>query len=254
MDEKDEVGGGLLLLFAALAALAGLAAWHFFKPAAPAALPAAPAPAAPAPAVSSEPLPALEESDAWTRGKAAGLSTDPRFAEWLKPENLLQRWAAATAIVGDGKVPGDALSFLRPKRKFAVRREGGLAYADPKSWERYDAAADVFASLDAKAAAAFFAAARPLIDQAWAGLGGGPGALDGVGRAAKELLAAPSADGAALKPAEKGIGWVYADPALEGRSPAQKQLMRMGPRNQAKVQAKVRELALALGVPEASLK
>ena len=38
------------------------------------------------------------------------------------------------------------------------------------------------------------------------------------------------------------------DPALENLAPAQKQLMRMGPRNTKIIQAKLREIATALGI------
>ena len=40
----------------------------------------------------------------------------------------------------------------------------------------------------------------------------------------------------------------FADPALEALSPAQKQLLRLGPGNARRVQAKLRELAPALGL------
>ena len=43
--------------------------------------------------------------------------------------------------------------------------------------------------------------------------------------------------------------WAFSDPAVERLSPAQKHLVRMGPDNAALVQAKLRELADALGVP-----
>jgi hypothetical protein len=48
-----------------------------------------------------------------------------------------------------------------------------------------------------------------------------------------------------------GIGYAYADPRLEGLSPPQKQLLRMGPENVKAIQAKLREIAsfLQLSVP-----
>jgi hypothetical protein len=46
-----------------------------------------------------------------------------------------------------------------------------------------------------------------------------------------------------------GVGYAFADPRDEGLTPAQKQLLRMGPGNARIVQAKLREIALALGIP-----
>ena len=47
------------------------------------------------------------------------------------------------------------------------------------------------------------------------------------------------------------IGFRYADPTLEALTPAQKQFLRIGPRNVRLVQGKLRELgtALAAGAP-----
>jgi hypothetical protein len=45
------------------------------------------------------------------------------------------------------------------------------------------------------------------------------------------------------------VVYEYADPKLEALSPAQKALLRMGPRNVPRVQAKLRELAAALRSP-----
>jgi hypothetical protein len=44
-----------------------------------------------------------------------------------------------------------------------------------------------------------------------------------------------------------------ADERLESLSPAQKQLFRMGPRNVKIIQAKLRDIALYLGIPQNKL-
>ena len=259
-------------LFAGAAAfvlLVGAGAWFFVVKAPPPAPEPAPAPASVddvANAVvkdtaavsifwSSSGYPALEESDDWVRTNAGALSKDARFQEWLKNSNLLQRWAAAVNMVARGAVPQDALSFLRPRRKFVPLEKDDRYFLDPRSYARYDGIADAFASIDPKAAGEFFTRARPLIDKAWSGLGEpGGGVVDALGRAARVLLEAPVLpDRAELRPSDKGIVYQFVDDALEGRSAAQKQLMRMGPRNQRKVQAQVRALALAAGVPAARL-
>jgi hypothetical protein len=51
----------------------------------------------------------------------------------------------------------------------------------------------------------------------------------------------------------KGIGYRFADPNLERLTPAQKQLLRAGPRNVRIVQSALRQLAQALGVPPGRL-
>jgi hypothetical protein len=49
------------------------------------------------------------------------------------------------------------------------------------------------------------------------------------------------------------VTYEFADPAIEGLPKAQRQLLRMGPRNVRIVQAKVREVARYLGIPDSRL-
>ncbi len=229
----------------------------FYQFAAKAPAPVAPPPAVPAPAAApaapppppAEPLPKLEDSDAFIRGRAAALSSDPAFAAWLKTDDLLPRFAAAVNMIARGKVPKDALSFLAPRKKFAVRRDGESFFLDPRGYARYDAAADALASVDAAGAAALFLKYRPLCQEAYAGLGERMADVaDGISAAVRELQTAPVVEGRVpLK--EKGLVYAFADDSLERLSPAQKQLVRMGPKNQRKIQDKLGELLRALGTP-----
>ena len=71
-------------------------------------------------------------------------------------------------------------------------------------------------------------------------------------RAMIALLQTPTLNGpVALKP--KGIGYAFADERLEGLTAAQKQLLRMGPRNVRIIKERLRAIALALGVPSDNL-
>ncbi len=56
-----------------------------------------------------------------------------------------------------------------------------------------------------------------------------------------------------LKEEGKGLNYVFIDEGLEDMSEVQKHLLRMGPKNTQKIQQKVREIALALGVPPTQL-
>jgi len=50
-----------------------------------------------------------------------------------------------------------------------------------------------------------------------------------------------------------GVGYAFADALDERLTAAQKQVLRMGPENTRIVRAKLREIALALGIPSARL-
>ena len=252
---------GLFTAVAAVIVMAMVGAWYFKARARPQVAPVESVPrpvAEPAPAAIVTPvetLPALEQSDDWLRKKAATLSSDARFHAWLAPDDLIARWVGAVNMIGAGKVPVDGLSFLRPRRKFRPKERDERLSMDPHSYDRYNAFAEAFSSLDSAAIANLFRIAQPLIDAAWSNLGEARGGIiDGVAKAASELLAAPvSTAPEELQSCEKAVNYCYVDESLERRSLAQKQLMRMGPRNQRLIQAKIRELALALGVPNSRL-
>jgi hypothetical protein len=249
-DDKKAVGIASALLVLVLGGV-----FYYYKTAGSASASVPPEAAAPAPAPQSAPpgeaLPKLEESDGFVRGKAGFFSSDPAFAAWLKTDDLLPRFAAAVNMIGKGKVPKDGLSFMAPHKKFKARKRDEFFFADPAGYARYDAAAGAIASIDAAAAAKFIRNYRTLVQEAFDGLGEKGDAQAAIIAAAQELLNAPAAGpSAALK--EKGLVYAYVDDSLERRSPAQKQLMRMGPKNEAKIQAKVREFVAALGAPDSS--
>jgi hypothetical protein len=215
--------------------------------------PAPPAPAAPEPeAAEAPPLPSLDASDALVRELAGRLSARPELGAWLMPEGLIRRFVVAIANAAEGDVPRRELSFLAPKEPFRARETAEGLAMDPRSGDRYDAVAGVFASLDSEGTVALYRRLRPLVDQAWAELGRDDDFDDALVHAIAEVLRAPQLDGRPQLVFDVDR-YVYADPALEGLSRVQKQVLRLGPENQRRVQAKLRALALALGTPEARL-
>ena len=70
------------------------------------------------------------------------------------------------------------------------------------------------------------------------------------GACVTELLETPVIDGSiALE--SKSVAYEFADPRLQSLS-AQRQFLRMGPRNMRLIQAKLREIAPVLGIPPQS--
>lgn len=206
--------------------------------------------AAPAPAPTATPavaLPPLDASDAFVRGIAQALSAHPELARWLGRTALVRTLTAVVDNVENGESPRPHLEFLAPKQRFAAqRRPPRQIVPDPKGFAGYDAFADAVASVDAQAAVAAYRTLAPLFEAAYVDLGHpGGGFEQALGRAIQALVAVPVLrEDAALVP--HAIGFRYADPGLEGLSAAQKQLLRIGPRNVRIVQGKLKELAAAL--------
>ena len=183
------------------------------------------------------------------REKAFGLSNDLAIRSWLSSDSLASRLVAGLARIARGEIPRESLAAFAPRGAFALKKRGGKVYADlAAGGTRYRAALDAAASIDPAAAARLFGELEPLLDAAQAALGERGGtARETFAAAAKELLAAPvPPDEPELRPGKKGVVFVFADPKLEALSPAQKQLIRLGPAGQKAVQDKLRAIAAAL--------
>ena len=201
-------------------------------------------------------LPKLGQSDEGIREKAKGLSLIPMPADWLKIDNIIRRITAAVDSIAEGQSPRASFKSLAPKKNFTLQKKGEKLYINPQSYTRYNLLADVFESLSTEGMVRVYKEFKPLFQEAYQELGYKDRDFqDTLIRAIKELLRAPVVKSdIALE--EKVISYStagMADEKLEDLSDAQKHLLRMGPKNTAKVHGKLREIAQALGVPENQL-
>jgi len=199
------------------------------------------------------PLPPLDETDALVRDLVGRLSSHPKVAAWLATDRLIRNFAVVTVNIADGQTPVKHLRPLAPASPFQASTDAANAVILPASYIRYDAYADAVASLDAKGTARLYATLKPRIQEAYQELGYPTGTVDeALKRAIVELLKTPVVEGRVpLK--RSSVSYTFADQRLESLSAAQKQLLRMGPRNVRIVQDKLREIAPFLGVDPATL-
>lgn len=264
-NEPKKIRGLAIAIFVVLAVTAALYYFVFMKkPAAPAASQEPPAEAVTpaggektAAGGSGEPLAfpsvALGESDAAVREFAAALSTNPEFAKWLLTKDLVRRFVVAVDNVANGLSPKPHIDFFSPSGPFRVVRTKEGVLVDEASYSRYDPVIGVVLSMDAVAAARLYRAVKPLLQAAYRDLGyPGVDFEDTLVRAMAELLGTPVSEGPVVLE-KKILSYAMTDEKLEGLSPAQKQLLRMGPKGVRAVHGKIRELAAALGVPGSRL-
>jgi hypothetical protein len=235
---------------ALLVAAAAAVLWYLQRPAAgPAAAPA-PAPSAEgAPAAApTGPAPAVDA--ARVRSLLEPVSPDARFRRWLEGD-LVRRWVVVTDNLAEGVSPRGQLGFLAPGRPFSVVRRGKQVVIAPDSYRRYDEFADVVASVDAQALAGVYRELHAVLEPAYRALGYPEASLDRVtAKALQRIERAPVRDGEVAVEGEGGL-YLYVDARLENLGSVEKHLLRMGPRNTRLLQAKAREILLALGLRSA---
>jgi hypothetical protein len=193
-------------------------------------------------------LPPLDESDALIRSLISALSSHPRVMAYLTTDHLVRNMTVTVVNIADGKTPSNHLRAVRPEGDFQVRSEGRDLVVDPRTFQRYDSHADAIQGLDAQAVARFYATIRPRIDDAYRDLGSPHADFDrSLERAIVELLRTPMPDGEVRVRADS-VAYSYDDRTLEELSHAQRQFLRMGPRNMRIVKAKLREVAQHVGI------
>jgi DUF3014 family protein len=191
-------------------------------------------------------VPPLDQSDPLVRRLLSELSSHPRVAAWLATGNLIRNFTLVVENIAGGAGPAQHLRVLRPAGVFRTIGEDQFR-VDPRSYDRYNSIADAVATLDAAGSARLYSTLKLRVEDAYRDLGH-EGPFDvALERAVVQLLRTPIVDGD-VQVVFKGALFGYADPALEQLTPAQKQLLRMGPRNVRIIQAKLREIALALGI------
>jgi len=262
--ERKRVWGLALALMAFLAAMAVL--YYFFiakrpKPAeiveaAETKIPAEaaePAPSTPALEPLAFPAVSLAESDPVVRQFAAAIDADPAFSKWILTKDLIRKFVVSVDNVANGTSPKGHLDFFSLEGAFRVTRTRTGTFLDPASYARYAPVVGAVRSLDAKAAVRLYRAVEPLLQEAYNELGyPGVDFDETLVGAMSELLAVPVVTGP-IGLSQKVLSYAMTDERLEELSPAQKQLLRMGPQGVEAVQAKIREIAAVMGIPASRL-
>lgn len=197
-------------------------------------------------------VPPLDQTDAIVRRLVGGLSASAVVNTWLSGSGLIRNLVASTVNLEEGASPAKRLSALRPNGSFRVVDRGGRQVVDPRSYQRYDAAADAIVGMDPSRVARLYATLKPRIEEAYRDLGFGNRSFDrALQTVIVTLVRTPVPDDQPLV-VRRGRGYAYVDDTFEHLTAAQKQFLRMGPRNVRRVDAWLRQLADALGIPAAA--
>jgi hypothetical protein len=180
-------------------------------------------------------LPSLEASDDFVREQVSPLS--PGMTEWLKQDDLVRRFAVVIDNARVGDYPRRQLVFLTPTAKFPVRQDGNRMLLDPEGYHRFDSFVDTAISVDPQKAAALVRTLSPLLVEALKELGAKDSdPTTAIREGIEQVLATPDLQGD-IEVVQPKVYYQFADPNLESLKPLQKQLLRMGPQNLARIKS-----------------
>lgn len=234
----------------AIAAGAGLAYWWMTR-AQPDQVPPGPTTASEGAITSNRPkrqpmdLPTLDNSDTVFRDAVAVLSKHPTLTRLMATDGLVRATALAVVQIGDGKTPDVPLKVLKPSTRLTIigQDQGRL---DSASYPRWNIATGALLSVRPADAAQLYVNVKDLFDAAYAELGHPGGNFDeAIERAVSMVVRTPQP----VDPPEllrRPNYFEHTDPALRALRPVQKQVILLGPENQARLTNWLRQLATAL--------
>ncbi len=193
-----------------------------------------------------EPPATLETSDQELRKALSNNNSSVLLGSALSNEDLIERGASIVDSLSRGALPFKALPVSPPGEKFSVSTIDGEDYMNTQSYHRYDSYAQTISELDTQTLTNNFNRFRPLLEQAYAGLGyPGQDFDNALIRALDRVLATPQLrEPIALK--KKESVYLYADARIEQLTQMQKLLLRMGPDNIVLIQTQATSLRDAL--------
>jgi hypothetical protein len=192
-------------------------------------------------------LPLLDNSDQLIRDGVVSLTRHEGINGWLAPNELIRKYVAFVDGIANGQVAKDPVRILAPQGPFLVRQISETVFElDEASYDRYNFFADVVGSLDSRRAAEFYQLVNPMLQEAFEELGYPDLKFnDVVFKAIGRLLETPVINGQ-IRLVRPVVMYEFEDKKLESLGAAQKQLIRMGPRNSTALKVKLSEIALEL--------
>lgn len=201
-------------------------------------------------------LPSLDTSDSFVLDRVPELVKKEGLLDWMPDNQIIRKFVTLVDNVSQGLIPRQLLAALTPVEPFSVISLDGedlednlletqetvkVYELDVKSYQRFDFLAEMMGSLDAKEAAALYVQLKPLIDTAFGDLGYKDKKFDDVLLAAIRTLTRAPVIEEQIYLIRPVLYYEFQDTLMESMSPAQKQMIRMGPANTRRIQEKLIE-------------
>jgi hypothetical protein len=198
-----------------------------------------------------EALPALDESDATVSARMAELIGREQVLGLLQADGLVRRVVATVDNLPRQRAPAAAWPVNPTPQRFTTQAGAdGTTTIHPDNSQRYTPLVRVVEAVDTAKAVAVYRTLYPLFQQAYEELGF-PGRYfnDRVVQVLDHLIATPVQNGplavtllevkGEMPSTRPWVRYEFADPALESLSAGRKMLIRTGPENHRRLQAKL---------------
>ena len=191
-------------------------------------------------AATSEPLPALAESDP-TVQQSLDKVFGPSLQQFLVPKDIVRHFVVTIDNLPRKK---NAVQMwpVKPLGGELKTSTGNELTLNEANYDRYKTLVKLATNTDTEQLVALYKRFYPLFQEAYVDLGYPEGYFNNrLIEVIDHLLETPEVEGP-VKLVQPGVFYEFADPSLESRSSGQKLLLRMGRDNAAAVKLKLRDL------------
>ncbi|MDP5150280.1 DUF3014 domain-containing protein [Rheinheimera baltica] len=186
------------------------------------------------------PLPALDNSDQEVKQKLLALEWQPGLAGLFITEDMLRNFALQVDNIAQGQL-AKKHPLLQPlEQKFTPSGQDAMQLND-ESFARFQPYIQLLESVPPAKLITLFDRYEPLLQQAYAEQGYPDELFKNKLITAIEVLLATPDVSYPLPLVRPGVMYKFADPDIEQLPAAQKQMLRLGPANMAKVKAVLRQ-------------
>lgn len=196
------------------------------------------------------PLPALGDSDAFTKDLLAQLFGESARKQLLAPQQFIRRLVLIIDALPRNDLPRQHLPVRPPGGRFETAAKEGVEVIAPANFSRYIPYVELAEAVPADQLSKAYLRIYPLMEEAFREMGYPNGYFhDRMIAVLDHLLATPEIKGPI--PLVKHITqYRYADPKLESLSAGQKILLRMGSENAGRVKSVLQKLREQLIGPQ----
>lgn len=209
-------------------------------------------PQATLPEVVSEPvvaiiIPPLDESDIEVKQVLSEFYT-PQLLNLIVNDDIIRRVVVFVDNLAQGKLAQKHTPFIKPLEPFTAVEDDILTIS-PQSYQRYDVYVDLFTQIPPKQAIALYQQYSVLFDEAYQEIGYPDKPFTGTMREAIDVILTTPVVTGNVPLIAQSVTYKFAYSEWEQLPAAQKQLLRMGPKNLKKLKAALKRIKQELPKP-----
>ncbi|SNY55263.1 Protein of unknown function [Arsukibacterium tuosuense] len=187
-----------------------------------------------------EPLPALEKSDPVLKQEVLKFDWQPGLAGLINTEQMVRNLVVTVDNLAQRQLVANHPVVAPLDQPFIATPEEGddqRYQIDPASYQRYEPYVRLLENAEPEQMLQVLERYQPLFEQAFGELGYPELSFNQRLQQALQQFLAIEPNTADTTLVRKSVAYTYADPAVEGRSDLEKQVIRLGPDNHQRIRA-----------------